>query len=48
MSQDLWAKYYQNNKEKLQKKACEKYQSLCKEEQEKKPQYGCEQYKNLP
>ena len=34
---DLSAKYYQNNKEKLQKRACETYQSL----------YGCERFKNL-
>ena len=30
------------------KKACEKYQSLSKEEKEKKWQYGRERYKNLP
>ena len=30
MSTDSSAKYYQNNKEKLQKKACERYQSLSK------------------
>ena len=29
------AKYYQNNKEKLQKKASERYQSPSKEEKEK-------------
>ena len=29
------AKYYQNNKEKLQKKARERYQSTSKEEKEK-------------
>ena len=39
------AKYYQNNREKLQKKAREKYQSLSKEEKEKKQQYGGERYK---
>ena len=38
-------KYYQNNREKLQKKAREKYQSLSKEEKEKKQQYGGERYK---
>ena len=32
MSKDLLAKYYQENKERLQKKACERYQSLSKEE----------------
>ena len=30
------------------KKACERYHSLSKEEKEKKWQYGCERYKNLP
>ena len=37
MSKDSSAKYYQNNKEGLQKKnARERYQSLSKEEKEKK------------
>ena len=40
---DSSAKYYQNNKERLQKEAREKYQSLSK-----KQQYGFEQYKNIP
>ena len=31
----LSAKYYQENKERLQKKALERYQSLSKEEKEK-------------
>ena len=49
MSKDSPAKYYQNNKDKLQNKARERYQSLSKGEKEKKnQQYGCEQYKNLP
>ena len=30
MSKDSSAKYYQNNKETLQRKACERYQSLSK------------------
>ena len=43
------AKYYQNIKERLQKKVRERYQSLSKEEKErKKLQYGRERYKNLP
>ena len=29
-------------KERLQRKACERYQSLSEEEKEKEPQYGCE------
>ena len=48
MLKDSSTKYYQNNKEKLQKKARERYQSLSKEEKQKKQQYGCGQYKNLP
>ena len=45
---DSWAKYYQNNKERLLKKACKRYQSLSKEEKGKKWQCGRERYKNLP
>ena len=33
---NLLAKYYQENKERLQKKPCERYQNLSKEEKEKK------------
>ena len=47
MSKNLSAKYYQENKERLQKKARERYQVLSKEEKEKKRQYGRERYKNL-
>ena len=36
MSKDSSTKYYQNNKKRLQKKAREGYQSLSKEEKEKK------------
>ena len=36
MSKDSSAKYNQDNKERQQKKACERYQSLSKEEKEKK------------
>ena len=46
MSQNLSAIYYQENKERLQKRALERYQNLLKEE--KKWQYGHERYKNLP
>ena len=42
MSKNSSAKHYQSKKEKLQKKACERYQSLSKEKKEKKQQYGCE------
>ena len=47
MSKDLSAKYYQENKEGLQKKAREWYQNLSKEEKEMKRQYDCECHKNL-
>ena len=47
MSKTISAKCYQENKERLQKKACEIYQILSKEEKEKKQQYSCECYKNL-
>ena len=43
----LSAKYYQENKERLQKKAREVYQNLSKDEKEKKWEYGCERFKNL-
>ena len=32
MSKNVSAKYYKKNKERLQKKACERYQNLSKEE----------------
>ena len=38
---------YQKNKERLSKKARERYQSLFDKEKEKKHQYGCEQHKDL-
>ena len=34
MSRTLSAKYYQENKERLQKKACKRYQNLSKKEKE--------------
>ena len=40
MSKDSSAKYYENNKERLEKEACERYWSLSKKEQEKKQQYS--------
>ena len=36
MSKPLSAKYYQENKERLQKKVRERYQNLSKEKKEKK------------
>ena len=47
MSKTLSARYYQENIEKLQQKARERYQNLPKEEKEKTQQYGHERYKNL-
>ena len=47
MSKNLSAKYCQENKQRQQKKARERYQNLSKEENEKKQQYGRELYKNL-
>ena len=47
MSKDSSTKYYQDNKETLQEKACERYQSLCRKKKKKKQQYGCKQYKNI-
>ena len=44
MSKDLSAEYYQNNKERLQKKSGENRIPL-KEEKEKKQQHGHERYK---
>ena len=48
MSKDFSAKYYQNNEERLQRKAPKRYQGLPKQEKEKKHQYVRERYKNLP
>ena len=48
MSKDSSAKYYQKNKERLQKKACKDTKVFLKKKKKKKQQYGCEQYKNLP
>ena len=48
MSKDSSVKYYENNKERLEKEACERYWSLSKKEQEKKQQYSLERYKYLP
>ena len=47
MSKNLSAKYYLENKGRLQKKAHERCQNLSKDEKEKKQQYGRECYKHL-
>ena len=41
------AKYYQDNKERLQKKLAEDMKVFLKKEKKKKRQYGRERYKNL-
>ena len=46
MSRNLSAEYYQENKERLQKKTRKRYQNLSKEGKEKNQQYGCKRYKN--
>ena len=45
MSKNLSAKYYQENKKRLQKNVRERYQNLSKEE--KTQHYGRQCYKNL-
>ena len=49
MSKLLPPKYYQKNKERLQKKknACEDIKIYLKKKKKKKWQYGCECYKNF-
>ena len=47
MPEDLSAKHCQENKERLQEKACERYQNISKEEKEKRQQYGSERHKNV-
>ena len=46
MPKNLSSKYFQENIERLQKKAHERYPNLSKREK-KKQQYGLERYKNL-
>ena len=47
MSKNLSAKYYQENKERLQKKLVKDIKIFLKEKKQKKRQYGGECYKNL-
>ena len=47
MSKNLSAKYYQENKDRLQQKSCKIYQNISKMEKEKMWQYDHECYKNL-
>ena len=45
ISKNLLAKYYKENKEKIQKKARERYQSFSKKEKEIKQKHGSNRYK---
>ena len=48
MTRQASAKYYQKNKEKVEKKKSRKrYQNLSEEEKNKRQEYGHERYKNL-
>ena len=47
ISKDWSAKFYQKNKERLQKKSLWRNQSLCKEQKEKKQQCSHKRNKNL-
>ena len=47
ITKTLSVKYYEENKERLQKKARERYKNLSKEEKEKKRQFGRDCCKNL-
>ena len=46
MSKKLSAKYYQENKERLQKKLVKDIKMFLKKKKKKKQQYGPERYKN--
>ena len=47
MSKNLSAKYYQENKKRLQKKVLKDIKIFLKKKKKKKQQYGCECYKTL-
>ena len=47
MSKKLSAKYYQDNKERLQKNLVKDIKVFPEKKKKKKPQYGRERYKNL-
>ena len=44
----IYIYFFMYKKERLQKKARERYQDLSEKEKNKKQQYGCKRYKNLP
>ena len=47
MTRKASAKYYQKNKEKIEKTSGERYQILTEGERNRKKEYGCEWCKNL-
>ena len=47
MSKTLWAKYFQEHEERLQKKLAKDIKNLIKKKKKKKWQFGHERYKNL-
>ena len=47
MFKTLLAKYYPENKERLQKNLVKDIKIFLKKKKKKKQQYGCEHYKNL-
>ena len=47
ISKDSSARYYQNNKRRLQKNAHERFQDVSEKKKNKKQEYGREWYKNL-
>ena len=48
MPKNLSAKYYQENKERLQKMLVKDIRVFLKKKKKKKRQHGSERYKNLP
>ena len=47
MTREPSAKYYQRNKEKIQKNLRERYQNLTEEGKNKRREYGRERYENF-
>ena len=47
MTREPSAKYYQRNKEKIQKNLRERYQNLTEEGKNKRQEYGRERYENF-
>ena len=47
MFTDFCARYYEKNKENIQRKPCGRYQNLTEEEKNKNQEYGHKLYKNI-